>query len=122
LRAAFFAWLAALGKIFTMENLMKRHVIVVDRCYMCKRDRESVDHFLLYREVVGLSWVLPKQIVDLLASWMGSFGSTQSAVVWKMVPSCFLWCLWGERNYRSFEDHKRAMVALKSFFFNTLYL
>jgi hypothetical protein len=35
LRAAFFAWLAALRNILTMDdNLRKRHVIVVDRCCM----------------------------------------------------------------------------------------
>jgi hypothetical protein len=32
-----------------------------------------------------------------------------------------LWCLWRERNDRSFEDRERMMVELKSFF-NILYL
>jgi hypothetical protein len=36
LREKFFAWSAALGKILTMDNFMKQHVIVVDMCYMCK--------------------------------------------------------------------------------------
>jgi hypothetical protein len=30
LKVMFFAWLAALGKILTMDNLKKRHIIVVD--------------------------------------------------------------------------------------------
>jgi hypothetical protein len=34
LRIAFFVWSAALEKIFTMDNLWKRYVIVVDRCCM----------------------------------------------------------------------------------------
>jgi hypothetical protein len=33
LRAAFFVWLAALCKIFIMDNLRKRHIIIVDRAY-----------------------------------------------------------------------------------------
>lgn len=36
-RAALFAWLAALGKILTLDNLRKRYVILVDWCCMCKR-------------------------------------------------------------------------------------
>jgi hypothetical protein len=43
-RATFFVWLAALGKILTLDNLRTRHVIVMDRCCMCKRNEESVDH------------------------------------------------------------------------------
>jgi hypothetical protein len=52
LRAAFFAWSATLGKIFTLDNL-KKHVIVMDRCCMCKRDGESVDHLLLHCDVAS---------------------------------------------------------------------
>ena len=69
-------WLVAVGKIFTMDNLWKQRIIVVDRCCMCKRNEESIDHLLLHFEVVcaiwnvflslfGLSW-------DLYASWWTS--------------------------------------------------
>jgi hypothetical protein len=34
----FFAWSAAIGKILTMDNLRKRHVILMDRCCMCKQN------------------------------------------------------------------------------------
>jgi hypothetical protein len=34
-----------------MNNFRKRHVIVVDRCCMCKSDGEAVNHLLLYCEV-----------------------------------------------------------------------
>jgi len=36
--AAFLAWTAALGKILTVDNLRKQKIIIVDRCYLCKRD------------------------------------------------------------------------------------
>jgi hypothetical protein len=94
---AFFTWSAAVGKIFTMDNLRKWHVIVVDRCYMCKRDGESVYHLLHYEvacvlwnaffNCFGLSWVMPSRVIDLFAYWWIS-GSSQSAVVWKMASSC----------------------------------
>ena len=52
---------------------------------MCKKSGESADHLLLHCEVAsalwnyiftlfGLEWVMPRQILDLLTSWGGSFG------------------------------------------------
>jgi hypothetical protein len=82
LKAALFAWSAVLEKILTMDNLKKRHVIVVDRCYMCKRNGEFVDHLVFHCEVAcasfffpspfGLSWVMSRQVVDLFACWWHS--------------------------------------------------
>jgi hypothetical protein len=133
LKAAFFAWSAALGKIITLDNLRKRHVLVVDWYYMCKRSGESADHLLLRNEVSsaiwsvifghrGLSWVMFSQVVELFACWRELYGSPQSAVVWKIVSSCLLWCLWRKMNERSFVDRERMVVELKCFFFNTLFL
>jgi hypothetical protein len=78
LRAAFFAWSAALGKILTVDNLRKRHIIIVDRCCLCKRDGESMNHLLLHYDVAyalwtnifnrfGMSWVMPRRVIDLFA-------------------------------------------------------
>jgi hypothetical protein len=53
---AFFAWSAALGKILTMDNMRKRHVIMVDKYCMCKRNWESVDRLPLHCEVAGALW------------------------------------------------------------------
>jgi len=39
-----------------------------------------------------LSWVMPFLVVDLFACWWTDERSL-SAVVWKMVLSCLLWCL-----------------------------
>jgi hypothetical protein len=73
---SFLFFSAALGKILTMDDLRKRHVIVVDWCCLIKKSRESVDHLLLHCEManalwntifslVGLSWVMPRRVVDL---------------------------------------------------------
>jgi hypothetical protein len=43
-------------------------------------------------------------------------------VVWKMVPTCFFWCLWRERNNRSFEDLEGTLEDILSSCFHTLYL
>jgi hypothetical protein len=130
-KAAFFVWTAALGKILTQDNLRKRHVIVINRCCMCKKTEETVDHLLLHCDVVsvvwnslfscfGVSWVMPRRVIDLLACWWSS-GRSRSAVVWKMAPICIFWCLWWERNNRSFEDLERTLEETHSLFYHTLY-
>jgi hypothetical protein len=127
LRLVFFAWSAVLGNILTKDNFRKRHVIVIDKCCVCRRNRESVDHLFLHCAVAcalwsvflrrfGLSWVMSSRVVNLLA------GKTWCAVVWKMVPLCLLLCLWMEMNDRNFEDHKRTLEELESYFFYTFFL
>jgi hypothetical protein len=127
----FFVWLAALGKILTTDNLRKKNMVLVNRCGMCKKDEESIDHLLLHCECAqflwdaffnrfGLTWVMPRGIVDLLHCWW-SGGRSRSVVVWKIVPLCIMWCLWSERNGRFFEDSERSLEELIHFFFTTLF-
>lgn len=92
-------WSAALGKILTLDNLRKWHVIVINICYLCKKIGESMDHILLHSDVAfalwsilfgcfGMSWVMPRRVVDLLACWWSS-RRLMSATAWKMMPICF---------------------------------
>lgn len=53
----FFTWSAALGKILTMNNLEKQHVIVMDRYCLCKRNGESADHLLHHCDVAFAIWI-----------------------------------------------------------------
>jgi hypothetical protein len=100
---------------------------MVNRCYLCKSDGETVNHLLLHCEVenalwyaifnrFGLSWVMPNSVADLFACWWAG-GHSRNAIMWKMVPLCLMWCLWEERNARCFEDLERSSEELKSFFF-----
>jgi hypothetical protein len=130
-RVAFFAWTAARGKILTLDNLSRRGLVVVNRCWLCEADVESVDHLLLHCRVAralwdaffsrfGLCWVMPSTVKDLYASWWTG-GRSRSAVVWKMVPLCIMWCIWRERNDRCFEDKSRSLEELLHLFFRTLF-
>jgi len=56
LMVAFFAWSMVLGKILSMDNIRNRHVIVIDRCCICKRNVEFVDNLLLHCEVSCTLW------------------------------------------------------------------
>jgi hypothetical protein len=77
---AFFVWLAALGKILTLDNLRKKNIVLINRCGMCKRDEETIDHLLLHCECAevlwnaffsrfGLVWTMPRGVVNLLQCW-----------------------------------------------------
>jgi hypothetical protein len=63
---------------------------------------------------------MPRHVVDLYACWRIA-GNTRSALMWKMVPSYLLGCLWREMNNICFEDHDRILEEIESLFFNTLY-
>jgi hypothetical protein len=42
-------------------------------------------------------------------------------MVWKMTLICLFWCLWRERNNRSFEDFKCILEEIISLFYLSLY-
>jgi hypothetical protein len=82
--------------VLTLDNLRKQDVIVFDRCCMCKRNEESMDHLFLYCEVAfaswnaifsrfGLSWVMPSWVVDLFACLLVDRWTLR-------VLSCGRWC------------------------------
>jgi hypothetical protein len=130
-RVAFFVWSAALGKILTLNNLKKKNMVLVNRCGMCKKDEESIDHLFLHCESAqflwnaffsrfGLAWAMPRGVAHLLSSWW-SGGRPCNAMVWKMVPLCIMWCLWSERNERFFENSERSSEDLLHFFLTTLF-
>jgi hypothetical protein len=106
-------------------------MVVVNRCWLCELDGESVDHLLLHcgaaRDLwnafffrFGLCWIMPSIVKDLYASWWTG-GRARSAVVWKMVPLCIMWCIWRERNNRCFDGKSRSHEELLHLFFFTLF-
>lgn len=101
--------------------------MVTEWCYMCKKSGESVDHLLLHCEVAGelwagilsrtgLTWAMPKSVMDLLACWNRSHSSVQLAAVWRMIPLCLMWILWLERNDRCFNNRERTAGEIWNFF------
>jgi hypothetical protein len=116
---AFFAGTAARGKILTIDNLRRRGMIVVNRCWLCELDGESVDHLLLHCGVRNALW---NAILSGIRAGGGGGGGghTRSAVVWKMIPLYLMWCIWRERNARCFEDSVRSFEEILHYFLLTL--
>ena len=131
-RVAFFSWSASLGKILTIDNLHKRHVIVLDWCYMCKRCEKLVDHLLLHCSIAselwslvfclfGIQWVMPHTVLELFEVWQWKFAQHHHIDVWRLVPHYLIWCIWRERNARSCEGCEHSLPEIKSFFLHTLF-
>jgi hypothetical protein len=106
-------------------------MVVVNRCWLCESDGESVDHLFLHCGAsralwnafftrFGLCWVMPSTVKELFASWWTG-GRSRSAAVWKMVPLCIMCCIWRECNDRCFEDKSRSSEELLHLFFFVLF-
>jgi hypothetical protein len=63
---------------------------------------------------------MPRRVVDFFACWRTG-GRSRSAVVWKIVHCCLIWCLWREHNDRHLEDKEKTIEELISFFYYSLY-
>ena len=95
-RVSFFVWTATWDKILTGDNLWGRGFDFIDWCIMCRCNGETVDHLLLHCEKVyqlwslvfrsfGISWVLPRSVVDTLFGWWNWFGKHSSSI-WNLAP------------------------------------
>ena len=130
-QVSFFIWCVVWNKILTGDNLRLRRLVLVDWCIMCRNCGETVDHLLLYCEMAhwlwcfalksfGLSWVIPRLIPDLLF-WLVELVGKHSSQIWNLVPLCILWCIWKERNRRTFEDLDSSIDQLLASFGETLF-
>ena len=130
-RVSFFVWTAAMDRNLTMQNLRRRHVMVIDWCYMCKVSGESTDHLLLHCPIAtdlwncmlslfGLHWVMPKGVLELLACWREGRGKSKIQDLWNSIPHGIFWVLWWERNSRAFEGKESGVLELKWFLIRIL--
>jgi hypothetical protein len=50
-----------------------------------------------------------------------NWGNREAMHLWRLVPLCLMWCLWRERNARSFDDREIGLLELKRLLLQTLY-
>ena len=68
----------------------------------------------------GIFWVLPRSVADTLFgrwNWPGKHVSS----IWNIAPLCLMWCLWRERNMRTFEDMESSDDQLLASFSGSLF-
>ena len=69
----------------------------------------------------GIQWVTPHNVLGLFEAWQGKFARHHHIDVWRLVPHYLMWCIWRERNARSFEGYERSLLEIKSFFLHILF-
>ena len=105
--------------------------MLVGWCCMCKNSEETVDHLLLHCwfarqlwtfvfQFVGIDWVLPLHVSELLFGWWNWFGKKSSGV-WNLIPSCLMWTIWRERNKRTFENMETPLAKVIELFSVSLF-
>lgn len=123
--------LPSIGRILISEKLRKHGLIIMDRCFLCKKDNQWIIFcynfkwpgvygiWALFRP--GGPWVMSKTVTDTFKCWIGIRGNIHIAavwrmiLVWRMIPHCIMWCVDGEKQ-DGFEDRERHLDQLKRFF------
>ena len=99
LKINIFWWTTIHGKIITIDNLMKRGFQIPNRCYMCKREEESINHLFLHCSFSSKVWgrILQKLKVNWvfnedmghLVTCQGPFTHRLLINLWKIIPPMF---------------------------------
>ena len=97
-----------------------------------KNSEEFVDHLLIHCThasclwsfvlyLFGVSWVKPRQVVDLMVYWKGGSRHCQAVEIWGTIPLCLVGTIWREQIIRIFEGEEHSILDLQQFFLGSLY-
>ena len=131
-KLGFFAWEASWGKVLTLDQLKKRGITLVNRCFLCEENEETIDHLLIHCSrakmlwdlllaITEVNWVFPRTVRQLLIAWQSVSVGKKRKRVWLAAPLCLFWTLWLERNRVVFENEVTSANRMKSFFLFTLW-
>ena len=130
-KVGFFAWEASCGKILTLDNLKKGRDLA-NRCFLCEKEEETVDHLLLHCSrtrviwelllaIVGVKWVFPMSVRETILSWGGYFVGKKRKKTWMVAPFSICWTIWREKNYIAFENKDFSAQMMKTSFICNLW-
>ena len=118
-------WIALNESCLTQNNLNRRGFQLVNRCYLCMENEETVNHLFLHCPVAtnlwnmfyclsGLKWVMPQNLRDAQMSWSLWRVDKTIKKIWLMISAAIFWCLWNERNCRCFDGISTPNHFLKA--------
>ena len=64
-KLGFFAWEASWGKVLTLDQLKKRGITLVNRCFLCEENEETIDHLLIHCSRAKMLWDLLLAITEV---------------------------------------------------------
>lgn len=113
-KAGCFSWLALKHKALSTDRLVKLGIFAPFNCVLCNTILEEVDHIFLQFPFANacsdfvkhkLGWFSPSPftIWKMLEIWPAMlYKHSLFALLWKVIPSLVVWCIWWERNKRIF--------------------
>ena len=133
MKVSFFTWKACQGKVLTLDQFQRIGWKLANRCALCKKGMDSIDHILLHCgkarilwqlvfSIFGVRWVLSKAIRETLLVWHRSFVDKRRIKAWRVAPPCIFQTIWRERNRRFFNRVEVSDQRLKNLFLSNLSL
>ena len=131
-KLGFFAWEASWGKVLTLDQLKRREIPLVNRCFLCQEEEKTIDHLLihcsrakmlwnLFLTIMNYNWVFLLTVRQSLLAWQSVSVGQKRKRVWLAAPLCLFWTLWNERNRAVFENETPSALRMKSSFLFTLW-
>ena len=71
--------------------------------------------------IFGVAWVFPNSVRNPLLQWKVKGLQKKNKAVCRLALICLFWCIWEERNRRTFKDEEFFNQSLKDFFSQTLF-
>lgn len=123
-----FMWLVKEEAWLTKDNLQRRGIQLVNRCYMCGIEAESVNHLFLHCSISTQIWQMCLKFWDQSGLWKKSCWtsfmleasnrkglSKNLKKTWDTIPACIRYGLFGKRNRRCNEDKRALLLKLNLF-------
>ena len=128
----FFAWEASWDKVLTLDQLKRRGFTLVNRCFLCEEEEETIDHLLIHCStakmlwnlllaIVDYNWVFPLTVRQALLAWQSARVGKKRKRIWLAAPLCLFWTVWNERNRAAFDNEIPSAFRMKSSFLFTLW-
>ena len=118
--------------MLTLDQIKRRGIPLVNMCFLCEDDEETIDHLLihcsrakmlwnLFLAITDSNWVFPLTVRQLHLAWQSASVGKKRKRVWLTAPLCLFWTLWKERNMIAFENEAPSSHRMKSAFLFTLW-
>ncbi|CAN1778943.1 Putative ribonuclease H protein At1g65750 [Linum perenne] len=119
-KVQFFCWLTLRNRIATTDNLQRRGFALPNRCALCEKDSESVDHIFVHCPFASQVWFrlsstlsihgpLPSSFKGLFLMWKDMNCVSRFSDARNILLHGFIWHLWLERNDRIFRDSHHSV-------------
>ncbi|CAI0627726.1 unnamed protein product [Linum tenue] len=123
-----FLWLTTLKRIQTLDNLKRKGWSIANRCALCEKEEESVDHLFIKCDYGKEVWYkcrmacpsianTSEDIFSTVRDWKSSTPNNINEWINFCALHAITWQLWLERNRRIFQEASQnpTTVARKAF-------